>query len=342
LGRPLAWVAWPFAAFTNRAVEYLAGWPAASIPLGPLSPALLAALALVLLAAGIRIPRPSWLRDPLPPVSVPKGAVLLGLALLTSLAWREVAARPEGLLSITVLDVGEGDAVLIQSPTGRRVLLDGGPSPIALSEGMGQRLPLLDRGVDWLVLGGTAYEQTAGLVGVTERFPPSRVLVPDPPGGSVYRRLMQELREARRPIIPMLPGHRMDLGGGAALEVLAVGSRGGILLVQHGRTRMLLAPGADPGLIQDLAASGSIGPVTAVLLADGGYAPVNPPAWLVELRPRVALISVQAGNRRGLPSPAVLETLAGTTVLRTDVNGWIQLTSDGNQLWVEVERTPPD
>jgi beta-lactamase superfamily II metal-dependent hydrolase len=54
----------------------------------------------------------------------------------------------------------------------------------------------------------------------------------------------------------------------------------------------------------------------------------------------VALISVEAGNRGGLPSPETLASLSGTTVLRTDLSGWIELTSDGKQLWVEVERTP--
>jgi beta-lactamase superfamily II metal-dependent hydrolase len=83
---------------------------------------------------------------------------------------------------------------------------------------------------------------------------------------------------------------------------------------------------------------GTPGAVTAVLLADGGYVAVNPPEWLTRLQPWVALISVEAGNPRGLPSPETLRALAGTTILRTDLNGWIDLTSDGENLWAEVER----
>ncbi|MCJ7709035.1 MAG: hypothetical protein MUO38_15640, partial [Anaerolineales bacterium] len=71
---------------------------------------------------------------------------------------------------------------------------------------------------------------------------------------------------------------------------------------------------------------------------DGGYSAVNPPEWLARLRPWVALVSVEAGNRRGLPSPETLSTLSGTTLLRTDLNGWIELTTDGEQLWAEAER----
>jgi beta-lactamase superfamily II metal-dependent hydrolase len=54
------------------------------------------------------------------------------------------------------------------------------------------------------------------------------------------------------------------------------------------------------------------------------------------------MISVEAGNSRGLPSPTVLEALEGTTVLRTDLHGWVELTSDGEHLWVEVERDLED
>jgi beta-lactamase superfamily II metal-dependent hydrolase len=79
-------------------------------------------------------------------------------------------------------------------------------------------------------------------------------------------------------------------------------------------------------------------PVTALLLAEGGYAPLNPPAWIERLRPQVVLLSVAPGDRRGLPSPETLEAVQGYMLLRTDRNGWIELTTDGEQMWVEVER----
>jgi len=56
------------------------------------------------------------------------------------------------------------------------------------------------------------------------------------------------------------------------------------------------------------------------------------------LRPQVVLISVSAADKEGLPSPETLELLQGYTVLRTDRNGWIELSTDGKQMWVEVER----
>lgn len=49
------------------------------------------------------------------------------------------------------------------------------------------------------------------------------------------------------------------------------------------------------------------------------------------------MFSLKAGNP---PSPEVFETLASSIFLRTDLNGWIELSSDGERLWVEVERKP--
>jgi len=51
----------------------------------------------------------------------------------------------------------------------------------------------------------------------------------------------------------------------------------------------------------------------------------------------VALLSVAAGDKSGLPSPETMEAVEGYTLLRTDQNGWIEITTDGTQMWVEVE-----
>jgi beta-lactamase superfamily II metal-dependent hydrolase len=82
----------------------------------------------------------------------------------------------------------------------------------------------------------------------------------------------------------------------------------------------------------------TIGPVTALLLAESGLAQVNPPEWIAALRPQVVILSVAAGDPNGLPDQSVLEELAGITLLRTDRTGWITVSTDGVDLWVEVEK----
>jgi hypothetical protein len=61
--------------------------------------------------------------------------------------------------------------------------------------------------------------------------------------------------------------------------------------------------------------------MTALLLADGGYAPLNPEEWIARWGPRWVLLSVTAGDAQGRPDPQVLEALKGCMLLRTDRNG---------------------
>ncbi len=78
--------------------------------------------------------------------------------------------------------------------------------------------------------------------------------------------------------------------------------------------------------------------ISALLLAESGYGPVNPPELIHQLNPQLAILSVAAADRTGLPSPETIQALAGYNLLRTDQNGWIEITTDGSQMWVEVER----
>ncbi len=73
-------------------------------------------------------------------------------------------------------------------------------------------------------------------------------------------------------------------------------------------------------------------------MADGGYAPVNTRAWIERWNPRLALLSVTAGDDLGRPDEETLQALEGYQLLRTDLNGWIEVSTDGEKLWVEVER----
>ena len=69
----------------------------------------------------------------------------------------------------------------------------------------------------------------------------------------------------------------------------------------------------------------------ALLRTAGSYAPLNPPEWVARWRPQVVLLSVAAGDQYGRPEAETLEALEGYTLLRTDQNGWIELTTLGSR-----------
>lgn len=337
LGRPLAWIAWPFVAYTNRAVEWFAGWPSASLPLGNVGP-LLVGLYFALLF-GLTLGG-GWLRSRWPQVRFPgvrTSTGLASLAIASVFVWHAAVDRPDGLLRVTVLDVGGGGAVLVQSPSGRAVLIDSGPSPVALAEALGRRLPLHASAIDALVISGSPSETCAGLQDLEGRYPIALALVPMEIHAAGCRAAEAVLVAPGTRFIRAVSGMALDLGAGARLEVIS-SDPGLVLTLVHGRARFLLPLGATPELVKALMRSGDLAPAQVLVLADSGYAAVNPSELFERIQPRVVVIPVEAENTRGLPSPEVLAALEGLTVLRTDLNGWIAFRTDGERLWVEVEQ----
>jgi beta-lactamase superfamily II metal-dependent hydrolase len=96
--------------------------------------------------------------------------------------------------------------------------------------------------------------------------------------------------------------------------------------------------GMDFVELENLESDMSMRNITAVILPESGYAPLNPPELISFLRPQLVLLSVGAGDKSRLPSPETIAALQGYNLLRTDQNGWIELTTDGTQMWIEVER----
>jgi beta-lactamase superfamily II metal-dependent hydrolase len=117
-----------------------------------------------------------------------------------------------------------------------------------------------------------------------------------------------------------------------------VSARGAVLLVEWQGFRLLMPVGINFDILTPLESAKTIGPVTALLLADSGYAPSNPPEWIKTLHPQLVILSVAAGDPDGLPAQSVLNSLSGITLLRTDRVGWIDVSTDGVGLWVDVEK----
>ncbi len=334
LGQLLAYLAWPFVVFTIRVVELFAPFPGAMLELGQI------ALPLILLYYALlfawTFARPS-LRARLS--GLKPGTALLGLGLVVVLVWRSLLAIPDGRLHLTMLDVGSGDAFLIQTPTGRYLLIDGGPSTRALSDALGRRLPLEQRRLDWLVVAGTSSEQIAALPDILSRFTPDQALWAGAPLGTAAARDLQiALGGAAIPIHTAEAGQVLDLGQGARLQVLGASRSGAVLLLEWKNFSTLLPIGLDEDLRQSLLEDLGPTPVNALLLANSGAAELNPPEWLQVWEPQVVLLSVGAGDRRARPALETLETVQGYTLLRTDQNGWVRLSTDGERMWVEVEK----
>lgn len=343
IGRLLAPLAWPFVLFTIRVVEFFGTNFKGSLTIGDFSAVWLVVFYGALLAATFQWDRLyNWFtahKDRVQTAAALPGITFL--AIVAVLVWRAALAAPDGRLHITLLDVGTGDALLIQTPTSRSILINGGPSASRLSNSLGRRLPPFQRGIDWWVVASPREEQIAALVPIIERFPPSQVLwagLLSPSREADY--LRESITAQQIPIINAQNGQTLDLGSGAYLQILTAGPRGAILLLTWDRFRALLPLGVSDGDLDSLRLGADIGQVPVLLMAENGYAPTNPVAWLDNLDPWLVLLSVAPDDPDGLPDRETLEALNGRTLLRTDRNGWIHLITDGQQMWVEVEKEP--
>ncbi|MGB8982514.1 MAG: ComEC/Rec2 family competence protein [Anaerolineales bacterium] len=341
LGQLAGWVAWPFVVYTIRMVEIFDLVPHGTIFLGDFSIwfviffyALL--LGVTFWGADIKSWFQSVKRDRL---KIPAGTGIILLALALLLVWRAAVTVPDKYLHIIFLDVGSADAVLVETPTGKHVLVNGGPSVTTLSDELGRRLPAFNRKLDWLVVAGTEEQDVAALPRIIDRYPPDAVLWSGNTNASFSSGVLNEyLTLSDIQVVNAEPEHILDLGEGASLRVLTTGPRGAILLIEWKNFRTLLPVGMSFEALDELRNGAEIGPVTVLSLADSGYAASNPPEWIANLNPEMVMLSVDAADPNGMPDGEVLELVRDYQLLRTDRNGWIEITTDGEQMWVNVER----
>jgi competence protein ComEC len=338
LGQLAGYLALPFVTYTIHLVELFAGIPMGELRLGEVS--LPVVVLFFILLFGWTFARSQMqARFTAWGAGLPLGVV----GILAVLTWRSVLAIPDGRLHLALLDVSEGgksgDAILITTPQGRHVLIDGGPYASLLSDALGRRLPLGERELDWLVVGGVAEAQLGALPRVIERFPPQNVLWAGPERGTRWATNLQDaLISESIPITMAETGQVLDLGRGASLQVLQSGARGAVFLVEWGNFRAVLPVGIGLDDLKTLEYGKKIGQVSVLLLADNGYGPSNPPEWIENLSPEIVLLSVSGQDGGGMPSKETLVAVEGYTLLRTDQKGWIELSTDGERMWVEAAR----
>lgn len=341
LGQFLAYLAWPFAHFTILAAELFGALPGAVLATGKISGWIVLGFYALAVAAYLGRGQLKTRLGELKKIWQP-GLALFLLSAVAVLAWQSARGRPDGRLHITLLDVSagaqSGEAVLIQTTGGRFGLVNGGPSATRLSDALGQRLPTFERRLDYLVVAGVEDAQLQALPTVMERYPVDQALwAGEVAASNASRQLNARLIEMNVSVEAALPGQALDLGEEARLEVLYAGPRGATLLLSWKNFRMLLPMGLDAAALDEIGDGREIGQLSALLLPASGYAPLNPAEWAQNMRPQVVLLSVSAKDSGGLPGAKTLSAWQDYSLLRTDLNGWIEIETDGEQMWVQVE-----
>jgi competence protein ComEC len=355
LGQVAGWVAWVFLTYTIEAVRITAQVPYASVPVRVESWMVVAYYAL--LGAGTwwlaRRRGDGWQDDDAPPRrDAPPGRLYrwggaVALVLVFA-AWR---ALPDGRLRVAFLDVGQGDAIFVQTPSGRQVLIDGGPSEAQLLAQLGRQMPFWDRTLDVMVLTHPDSDHVTGLIPVLERY---RV------GVVVHRELGVESEEYATWLALVAvegaevhrgeAGLRLALDDGVEMVVLHPGTepaRGTeadpnnnsvVMRLTYGQASLLLTGDAEAVVEERLVAEGKTLASTVLKAAHHGSCGSTTPAFLDAVDPEVVVVSVGADNHFGHPCEELLARLGDLPLYRTDEQGAVEVISDGTRMWVEVQR----
>ena len=271
--------------------------------------------------------------------------LLLLVAVLAAAAVLPTPAPPNAL-TVRFLDIGQGDATLVQDGAGAAVLFDGGPPEARVYRML--RAAGVSR-LDLMVATHQSRDHQGGLHEVLDRIPTSLLLEnADGTADRDFRRLLAEADAHGIRRIPAHAGQHLQVGR-LEIQVLSPpplppgvprpddpNPRGVAAIVSSGDFDLWLSADAESDAILPLA----LRSVEAMKVSHHGSADPGLPEVLERLRPRVAAIEVGAGNSYGHPTPETLATLHAAVphVYRTDRNGTVTLTVRDGQMAIKTER----
>ncbi len=283
---------------------------------------------------------------------------------LIAVAFLLVAAaqRSDGRLHVWVLDIGQGDAILVRTPQGHTALIDGGPGATPLLNEMGEHLPFWQRDLDLMLLTHPHQDHMMGLIDVLERYQVDQVVQTEfTATGSLEGQWLYAVKTHNVPVHYPRRGETVSFEGEPEIELrilspltpqalLGGHERSGgddinnasiVLRLSYGKHDILLEGDAQDEAEADMV--GLPGDEIASEILKVGHHGSNTSSsreFVGRVRPEVAIISVGAGNKYGHPASETLQTLeeAGAMIYRTDHNGTIEVIADKERMWVRSER----
>ena len=266
------------------------------------------------------------------------GGLAAGLVFLAGFLFFSL---PSGRLELHFLNVGQGDALLIQTPEGYNILVDGGPDNAVLYE-LGKYLPFYNRQIDLMVLTHPHADHLAGLVEILKRHQVNKILTTGVFYGSAeYEKWLALIKEKNIPV--EIANHQgiMPLGGQVHFFILFpeislenkkiknVNNASIVGKLIYGKSSALLS-----GDFEDEEELVGKVDLTAQILKAGhhGSDNANSRKFLAAVGPKYAVISV-GENKYGHPNQKTVENFEalGAKILRTDQPGDINFVSDGQK-----------
>ncbi|MCY4624910.1 MAG: ComEC/Rec2 family competence protein, partial [Chloroflexi bacterium] len=364
LGIATGWVAWAPLSYLLALVGAAARLPGGLLELGGATPAMVWGYYALLVCAAYGLRRTQGGEDG--PVRGGPRVLSLGngrlrwaaLALLLACAvlWTAAVTSPDGRLTVTFLDVGQGDAIFIQTPSGKQLLIDGGPDPEVLQRELGNVMPFWDRSLDVIVLTHPDADHLNGLVSVLERYDVALVAETGVASTSAQYASWQRLLANRHDpqTLDAFAGQELRIGDGVVIRVLHPAedvpawtpdlrnNSGVTLRLSYGDVSFLLPADIHRYAEEALVASGASLRATVLKAAHHGSATSSSQAFLEAVQPEYVVVSAGAENKFGHPATEVVERLTAMVgeedLYVTAEHGRVGFTTDGVRLWRDTQR----
>lgn len=270
------------------------------------------------------------------------------LLFVNILIWSAVVAyQPKDHITVSFLDIGQGDAELIESTNGNRVLIDGGPNKIILQR-LGEVLPYFNQKIDVVIETHPDKDHIGGLPDVLTRMKVGTFLEPGVESpNSVDDAIRAIIKSKNIPYMLARAGQVIDMGDGAELRILfpdrdvshfETNDASVVAQLIYGDTCFLFT-GDSPQKMEEYLVSVYGDELKCDVLKVGhhGSRTSTGDVYLKVMKPEYAIISAGKGNSYGHPHKETIERLknAGVKMLSTAVLGTIQMISNGDTISIK-------
>lgn len=275
-----------------------------------------------------------------PQLSIKQWALSLTiLALVLALGVYQLVEITERHFSVSFLDVGQGDAILIQTPEYKNVLIDAGPDSKVVGE-LSKKLSFFNQQIDLFILTHPDSDHMTGIFDILQKYPVKEVIMTGIAGQSgLYREFLRQIGDDQIPIIYPASGHDLRIGNGYFLDILfpfegqsLIGqevkntNNTSISLVVRDAAKkpiVLLTGDAEAPEELDLLLSGQDVSCPVFKLGHHGSKTASSALFLQAVQPQTVIISASKGNKFGHPNPETLERVKGLEVRQTMDEGAI-------------------
>ena len=282
------------------------------------------------------------------PSKLYKILLILGIAtILVAIPLFWLTYNAPKILEVDFLDVGQGDAILIKTPSGLNILIDGGPDKTVIKR-LGENLPWWDKQIDLIILTHPHDDHATGLIDVLKRYQVKKILYTGVAHNAPnYLAWLKLVRDQKVPMVIIDKEQTIDLGRGAKLEILyPVASFLGktaddlndssiVAKLIFGQSNLLLTGDAGLEVEKILLAGGADLSADVLKIGHHGSEYSTSEGFLEKVKPMMAVIEVGKDNQFGHPNLRIIKRLerAGAKIYRTDLDGTVRLLSDGIRIW---------